>query len=207
MPLFSWLSRIKKYLPCQLCGVDQQYIHSVCKDCWQDLPWKLESIQRHQHTILVACDYQFPIDRVIQKFKYNQQLQYQYLLAGCLSRLALPQIDALVPMPISRKRLVERGYNQMLLIANILAKQHRLPIWQPIIRSQQHAQKGLSRVERIQGIEQQFHPKPKLKQHYARVLILDDVITTGSSNAALVAQLKAMGCTEVYSACISAAHH
>ncbi|MBP6353954.1 MAG: ComF family protein, partial [Acinetobacter sp.] len=122
--------------PCQLCNVEQQQIHSVCADCWQQLPWLKSTVQRQEMEIHTTCHYDYPIDRIIQKFKYEQQLHFQQLLAGAFMQLRLPKIQAIVPMPISKQRLAERGYNQSLVLGKILAKQLNLPIWQPITRLQ-----------------------------------------------------------------------
>ncbi|MFW2083944.1 ComF family protein, partial [Acinetobacter guillouiae] len=97
-------------------------------------PWYKQHIERHQHQIVCAHRYDFPIDLIIQVYKYEQQLQYQTLLAQSLLNLNLPKIQAIVPMPISTARLNERGYNQMLIIAKIMARQLNIPVWQPVIR-------------------------------------------------------------------------
>ena len=191
--------------PCQLCNVEQQQIHSVCADCWQQLPWLKSTVQRQEMEIQSACHYDYPIDRIIQKFKYEQQLHFQQLLAGAFMQLRLPKIQAIVPMPISKQRLAERGYNQSLVLGKILAKQLNLPIWQPITRLQQHSQKGLTRLERIENIQQQFQINTTSKLRYRRVLILDDVVTTGSSIFALKQKLEQLGCQKVYAACIASA--
>ncbi len=191
--------------PCQLCNTEQQQIHSVCEDCWQQLPWFKSTVQRQEMEIQSACHYDYPIDRIIQKFKYEQQLHFQQLLAGAFMQLRLPKIQAIVPMPISKQRLAERGYNQSLVLGKILAKQLNLPIWQPITRLQQHSQKGLTRLERIENIQQQFQINTTSKLRYRRVLILDDVVTTGSSIFALKQKLEQLGCQKVYAACIASA--
>lgn len=191
--------------PCQLCNTEQQQIHSVCADCWQQLPWLKSTVQRQEIEIHSACHYDYPIDRIIQKFKYEQQLHFQQLLAGAFMQLRLPKIQAIVPMPISKQRLAERGYNQSLVLGKILAKQLNLPIWQPVTRLQQHSQKGLTRLERIENIQQQFQINTTSKLCYRRVLILDDVVTTGSSIFALKQKLEQLGCQKVYAACIASA--
>ena len=191
--------------PCQLCNTEQQQIHSVCADCWQQLPWLKSTVQRQEMEIHSACHYDYPIDRIIQKFKYEQQLHFQQLLAGAFMQLRLPKIQAIVPMPISNQRLAERGYNQSLVLGKILAKQLDLPIWQPVTRLQQHSQKGLTRLERIENIQQQFQINTSSKLCYRRVLILDDVVTTGSSIFALKQKLEQLGCQKVYAACIASA--
>ncbi|OTG65327.1 amidophosphoribosyltransferase [Acinetobacter sp. ANC 4470] len=191
--------------PCQLCNTGQQQIHSVCEDCWQQLPWFKSTVQRQEMDIQSACYYDYPMDRIIQKFKYEQQLHFQNVLAGVFMQLRLPKIQAIVPMPISNERLAERGYNQSLVLGKILAKQLDLPIWQPITRLQQHSQKGLTRLERIENIQQQFQINTSSKLRYRRVLILDDVVTTGSSIFALKQKLEQLGCQKIYAACIASA--
>ena len=190
---------------CQLCNTEQQPTHSVCADCWQQLPWLKSTVQRQEMEIQSACHYDYPIDHIIQKFKYEQQLHFQQLLAGAFMQLRLPKIQAIVPMPISNQRLAERGYNQSLVLGKILAKQLNLPIWQPVTRLQQHSQKGLTRLERIENIQQQFQINTTSKLCYRRVLILDDVVTTGSSIFALKQKLEQLGCQKVYAACIASA--
>ena len=196
---------IQSVSPCVLCAIDLQHRHSLCKDCWQQLPWSKSTVQRQEMDIQVAYHYAYPIDRIIQKFKYEQQLHFQNLLAGALIELRLPKIQAIVPMPISTRRLLERGYNQSLVLAKIMAKQMNVPVWQPVSRLQQHSQKGLSRLERIDQIEQQFQINPTSKLRYRRVLILDDVVTTGSSIYALKQKLEELGCHKVYAVCMASA--
>ena len=196
---------MQSLFPCVLCGIDQQHHHSVCTDCWQQLPWLKQTIRRQEMEIQVACHYAYPMDRIIQKFKYEQQLHFQNLLAGSLIGLKLPKIQAIVPMPISHQRLAERGYNQSLVLAKLLAKQLNIPVWQPVARLAQHSQKGLSRIERLDQIDQQFVIATKTRVRYRKVLMLDDVVTTGSSLHALKQKLEALGCQKVYAACIASA--
>ncbi|MFW1747594.1 ComF family protein [Acinetobacter guillouiae] len=196
---------VQSLSPCLLCGIDRQQQHSLCNMCWNELPWYKQHIERHQHQIVCAHRYDFPIDRIIQVYKYEQQLQYQTLLAQSLLNLSLPKIQAIVPMPISTARLKERGYNQMLIIAKIMAMQLNIPVWQPVIREAQHSQKGLSRIERLENIEYQFKMIKTEKRKYKKVLIIDDVVTTGSSIHALTHALENLGCQQIYSVCIAAA--
>lgn len=199
----------RKLIPCSLCGLDHQQAHSLCHDCWNQLPWFKQDHQtqlyRNEMQIHVALNYQFPIDRIIQKYKYEQQLQYQTLLAHSLLQIRLPKVQAIVPMPISNERLAERGYNQMLIIAKQLSKQFNIPVWQPVIRLAQHSQKGLSRVERMENIIDQFDIIKTERRKYRKVLIIDDVVTTGSSLRAMKMALEKLGCQHIELACISAA--
>ncbi|ERQ00067.1 competence protein ComF [Acinetobacter sp. COS3] len=209
MPMFNLLRKQTRQLfdyftPCDLCdvGIKQQF--GVCSNCWQQLPWLKQQIQRHEQHIYVACHYQYPIDRIIQQFKYEQKLEYERLLAGLLLQLKLPKIQAIVPMPISIDRLIERGYNQSLLLAKTLSLHLNVPIWQPVQRLAQHSQKGLTRLERLDHIEQQFIACPPNKIRYRNVMIVDDVVTTGSSIHALSEILKQLGCQKIYAICLAA---
>ncbi|QNH51567.1 ComF family protein [Acinetobacter venetianus] len=209
MPMFNLLRKQTRQLfdyftPCDLCdvGIKQQF--GVCSNCWQQLPWLKQQIQRHEQHIYVACHYQYPIDRIIQQFKYEQKLEYERLLAGLLLQLKLPKIQAIVPMPISTDRLIERGYNQSLLLAKTLSLHLNVPIWQPVQRLAQHSQKGLTRLERLDHIEQQFIACPPNKIRYRNVMIVDDVVTTGSSIHALSEILKQLGCQKINAICLAA---
>lgn len=193
---------------CQLCGFSPTQTHRLCDDCWTMLPWKSPSlIHRHERNIYACFDYSFPIDRIIHLFKYEQQLHYQTFLAHTLLELKLKRFQAIVPMPISNERLKERGYNQMMVIGKILSKKLQIPIWQPIERSAQHSQKGLTRVERIEDIQSQFKPIRSEKGKFRNILIIDDVVTTGSSVNALANALEKLGCQNIQIACIAAAEY
>ena len=203
------MSHIRWLTPCSLCGLGHQQSHSLCHDCWEQLPWFQQANQtqifRNEMQIHVALNYQFPIDRLIQKYKYERQLHFQTLLTHSLMQLRLPKVQAIVPMPISTERLAERGYNQMLIIANLLSKKLNIPVWQPVIRLAQHSQKGLSRVERMENITEQFQVIKAERRKYRKVLIIDDVVTTGSSIRALSNALEKLGCQQIEIACIAAA--
>ncbi|NIE96658.1 ComF family protein [Acinetobacter sp. Tr-809] len=193
------------FTPCSLCDIGMKRQFGVCHSCWQQLPWLKQSIERNQQQVFVACHYQYPIDRIIQQFKYEQKLHHQRMLNGLLLQLKLPKVHAIVPMPVSTDRLIERGFNQALLLAKALGSALNVPVWQPVQRLAQHSQKGLSRLERLEDIEQQFVAAPPNQIRYRKVLIIDDVLTTGSSISALSKVLTQLGCQQVYSACVAAA--
>lgn len=212
MPMFKRLGISAQqvfdyFTPCSLCDIGMKRQFGVCQSCWQQLPWLKQSIERNQQQVLVACHYHYPIDRIIKQFKYEQKLHHQRLLNGLLLQLKLPKVHAIVPMPISIDRLTERGFNQALLLSKALSKSLNVPVWQPVQRLAQHSQKGLSRLERLEDIEQQFIAAPPNQIRYRKVLIIDDVLTTGSSISALSKVLTQLGCQQIYSACVAAAQN
>ncbi len=203
LPLWWQLS--DKLLPCQLCDSAPRQHGVLCHDCHVGLPWLKQSIERHEQNIWVACHYQAPIAEIIQQFKYQQQLHWQRLLGQLLQQMPYHRVQAIVPMPISPARLQQRGYNQALLLAKQFSRHSKLPIWQPVIRHAQHSQKGLSRVERLHNLDRQFTFAAVSKLCYRKVLIVDDVVTTGSSIAALAEVLYSSGCQQIQACCIAAA--
>ncbi len=56
---------------CVLCGIDAQHKHTLCKDCWNSLPWLKEPVLRQEMQVFSACHYAYPLDRIIQQFKYQ----------------------------------------------------------------------------------------------------------------------------------------
>ena len=211
MPMFKLQQKTQQlfdyFFPCNLCDIGHRKQFGLCQNCWQQLPWLKQTIERNQQQIFVSCHYDYPIDRIIQQFKYEQGLHHQRLLNGLLLQLKLPKVHAIVPMPISTERLAERGFNQSILLAKALSQTLHVPIWQPVQRLAQHSQKGLSRLERLDHIEQQFIIATPNKIRYRKVLIIDDVVTTGSSITALSNTLQQLGCQQIYSACLAAANH
>lgn len=198
--------RLGTFKPCVLCEIATiENSRSVCDDCWQHLKVRPCHMTKQDMTILATTHYQYPINKIIQKFKYNHQLQYLRLFSDLLDQIKIPKIQAIVAMPISTARLHERGYNQAHLLAKIIAKKYQLPIWAPIERKNEHSQKGQSRTERLtNNIQQQFKIKDKQRITYRRVLIIDDVVTTGSSIQALTLKLEQLGCKHIHVICIAA---
>lgn len=185
---------------CTLCDHYTQLLHAhTCKDCWEHLAIHPQTLIRQEIEVQIAGNYQYPLNKLIQNFKYKNALHHLPIFEDILKTLQLPKVQALVPMPISQQRLKERGYNQAILLTQILAKHHRLPIWQPVTRKNEQHQKELSRAERLIHIDQQFNlSQAYSKVCYRSILIVDDVITTGASISGLSKQLKRLGCKKIY---------
>lgn len=197
----AWF-KLDTWLACVMCGVSRGTQHRVCNDCWQSLVWDYRPNTRQEVQFIASCQYQYPMDRLIHGFKDQAQMQYLALFAACLLRVPKPAVQALVPMPISTEKLIQRGFSQTHLLAKILARHWQLPIWQPIIRQHGESQRNLDRHQRLQNLAHKFHPDPENTKFYAKVLMIDDVITTGASLFALQEQLKLLGCRQIQALCI-----
>ncbi len=136
-----------------------------------------------------------PAARAIHNLKYNGQWALgRSLGAGMAGHLdQLPPVDVVVPVPLSQPRLVMRGYNQ----ARELARGLPLPIRaRALVRTPGEPQVGLSRSERRANLEQVMGPGPQSVRGL-RILLLDDVITTGATAEAACVALRAAGAKSV----------
>lgn len=136
--------------------------------------------------IAAAFDYVGPAACLVKKLKYSDQ---PYLANGCGAYLAAqflqlgwPMPDVLIPVPIAMTHWIERGYNQSLLLAQSLSQILNRPVQDAMIRkSGDYSQAGLSRKQRMELEGNLFHLKKKQKLADKCILLIDDVMTTGST--------------------------
>ncbi len=160
----------------------------LCGDCLAAPP--------PYHTARSAAVYQGPVGHSIALLKYHGQLHQVRALAD-LARPALDGLlshgrlesdaappDAVVPLPLSPKRLMERGFNQASLLARALFRSRPEMIDEKLlIRTSdgRHHQAALSRDERRKAIRGCFAvPAPEAVKG-ARLILFDDVLTTGAT--------------------------
>ena len=147
-----------------------------------------------------ACfEYRFPVDRLVQRFKYAADFACgRWLcleLARWVEREARP--DVLVAPPLSAERLRERGFNQGVELARSVGAHLGIrcdPAALVRVRDTP-AQAGLSRRERLANLRRAFQVRRKLDG--AHVAIVDDVLTTGATAEAISRELKRAGARRV----------
>jgi ComF family protein len=119
-------------------------------------------------------------------------------------------IDVMVPVPLAEKRLRERGYNQVALVARPLAYQLKLRYEPAALRKMREtrSQVGLSAAQRAENVHAAYRANPEALRG-KHVLIMDDVATTGSTISACTAALLSAGVEDVYVLTIARAlpHH
>jgi ComF family protein len=147
--------------------------------------------------ICAAYAYAFPVDALIHSFKYRGNLALARVLAGPLAQAASPTVDALVPMPLSRARLRERGFNQAQELARHIARACNVPLLERACRkvADTPPQAALPWGERARNVRRAFVCDANLSG--LRVAVVDDVVTTGATLNELARNLKRAGAVHV----------
>ena len=217
--------------PCEVCG--QWTAAGLCSDCEARFVRQQPSrcptcalaqpdglvcgICLHESPPYTRCialaDYGFPWDRLIARFKYQDQPERARLLAHALHQAVLraqppgppgasiAAVDCVLPVPLSEARLAERGYNQAWELARRVAALQRRPAhahWLQRLRDTPH-QVGLSRAERQRNLQNAMWVTPIGAAGLAgrSVALVDDVMTTGVTLAAATLALRAAGAASV----------
>jgi ComF family protein len=144
--------------------------------------------------------YEGALQQLIQLFKYGKV----ETLADPLSKLLLravprdEQFDCIVPMPLHWRKRWQRGFNQAELLARPVAKRYRLRLSTALRRSRYtQAQAGLNDSERRKNLKDSFVVRRPEEVRGKRILLVDDVFTTGATLRAATKALKAAGAAHV----------
>lgn len=138
------------------------------------------------------------VDVLVQRFKFGQDLAAGSVLAALMLRHRPPWLEpgqVLVPVPLHRARLAARGYDQARELVRQLASGSGLEWRDGLCRRQPtQAQSGLDRAARRRNLRDAFAALP---QPPASVVLVDDVMTTGSTLSAAARALRRAGVGEV----------
>jgi ComF family protein len=117
------------------------------------------------------------------------------LIVGASRRAGWPRPDAVVAVPMGTWRRLRRGYNQAELLARETAHRLAAPLVAPLRRRPGRSQVGLPRTERLRLAASAF---PIRRCVDGRVVLVDDVFTTGATAAACTRALAGAGASEIY---------
>jgi len=162
----------------------------ICGRCLVNLP--------HYDSTQSAFVYDFPLDRLVQSFKYGHQLALAGYLGQQIAALAEGiDADLIIPLPLHPARLRERGFNQALELARPVSRATRMPIDSRSCQRVRHtpAQAELPWRERVKNIRGAFHCTADFSGK--RLVLIDDVMTTGASINECARTLKLHGAAKV----------
>src|SRR5437667_1814472 len=147
------------------------------------------------------------VREIIHEFKYGRQIHVRRLVARWLhaalddERLRGSRFDIIVPVPLHATRLRERGFNQASLLAALLSAQTSISS-KPVLERIRYTttQTALDRFERMENLHTAFRLRKNADVRGLRVLLIDDVLTTGSTLSECARVLKRAGATSVHAA-------
>lgn len=141
---------------------------------------------------------------VIHRFKYNNALWFEPFLADLLLREAVPVLraegwDVIVPVPLHPTKEREREFNQATRIAAHLARALELPLNEKLVRRVAHTrtQTLLTKKQRADNVRRAFAAVAGAKLSGERVVLVDDVLTTGATTSSCARVLRELGAAEV----------
>lgn len=206
---------------CALCGVRSREV--LCAACHRDLPFRdalgcprcnapgvneqpcgtCLADPPHFDATTSAFHYAYPLDRLVQAYKFNAYLSLLPLFADALGRAircfdgAGPRPDLVIPLPLAPRRLAERGFNQSSLLGERLSKMLGIRFAaRGMSRIRETApQTGLSRDARFKNVRAAFECARRLDG--MRVALVDDVMTTGATLSAAAKAIKQAGAAQV----------
>lgn len=183
---------------CRVCGAPVRPPLRLCPDCQKNM--YVFDGQRS------AGIYQGDLKNTIARMKFQGERwlakPLAHLLAGA-SREFLP-VDLLVPIPLEPGSSIRRGYNQALDLAKELSTLLGVPAMDILKREKRYAhQAELGRDMRWRNLKESMSPRRDVNLRGERVLLVDDVTTTGATLDEASRVLKGMGAEEVY--CVTAA--
>src|SRR2546430_10192099 len=147
------------------------------------------------------------VRHVMLNFKYGRQIHLRHLVARWLvaalddERIRERRFDAIVPVPLHPAKQRERGFNQAGLLAEWLSSHIGVPL-RPALERVRYTttQTAFDRAERMRNLHDAFRLRKNADVRRLRVLLIDDVLTTGSTLSECARVLKKAGAQSVYAA-------
>ena len=173
---------------CSLCALPTP-AGATCGECLCHTP--------NFDATYAALVYAYPLDGLVQAFKYGHQLALSDYFARRMCVAPPPRADVMMPLPLSMQRLRERGFNQAAELAKPLARALRMPLdmASPLRVTDTAAQASLPWKQRRANVRHAFECRADLSGK--SVVVIDDVMTTGATLDEFAATLKRQGAVRV----------
>lgn len=195
-------------LPCALCQTPTAL--GICADCQRLLPPAPRNVPSlPAGRIFAAVQYAWPIDRVLQQFKFAGKMHAAAALAAFLCT-RLPEdigksptfaddLPVFVPIPLSPARFAKRGFNQSAELAKYLASALRCPVDLRYLKRHDSAHGGgqarLAEAARRARLDDVFYCATQ--KNHQKIVLIDDIVTTGATLQSAARVLHAQGAKSV----------
>ena len=217
---------------CLLCNAQAVQPRPLCHACETDLPWLTQACSHCAlplpgpgltclrctlaptafDNVVAPWQYAFPLDTLISRFKHQRQWPLGRMMVDSLAQAlshrygdGLPRPDLLLPIPLAKRRLRQRGFNQAAMLARWLSRQLRVPCEQGwLLRARETAaQQGLDAQARRRNLRGAFALTPQATPAGLHLALVDDVLTTGATAQAVATLLRQAGASRVDIYCLA----
>ena len=218
----GYLNRIKRVISqCDLCGNNVQTNLLICDTCFADLPLFNQNITQtdllnwpainralpdvYFDHLFCLSPYLSPFTHWLPQFKYKGRFELSTLFVDLLYQQwqkvgsQYANVDLVLSVPLYISKWQARGYNQAHLIAEKLAKKIAVPYQASILQRIKHneSQVGQTGKQRRRNLADTFMLVEPLSQNVNHVVLVDDVVTTGSTASEISKILKKAGVAKV----------
>ncbi len=188
----------------------------ICETCWQKLPRLKPSDELSTHPIemgeneinslpaLAVWEFSDDVQTVIHELKFHGKKSLGRWLGDEMAVLAVQHAefasaDALIPVPLHKIKFRERGYNQSILLAQRVSKKLEIPILNQVLKRVRHtkSQAKLNAVEREKNMQGAFEVFFEHLIREKKIIVIDDVFTTGATLKACARVLREAGAAKV----------
>lgn len=180
---------------CGICGKINE--NSLCKKCEIKLNKQAENRiikegteieDKYFNELMYIFRYEGQIRKLIIDYKFNDKAYLYKMFVNFLLKNKkifenIKNYDTIIPVPISKKRKNERGYNQSLLISRNIAEKTNLELMNNCLIKNKNIieQSKLNKEDRLQNIQGVYDLKNKKLLENRKILLIDDIYTTGST--------------------------
>lgn len=185
---------------CEICGKVGRYI---CSNCYPKIK-KYEIINLGNEDLVFAYQYKDIIRDLLIDYKFNDKAYLKNIFAEMIIKnkkvcSIFKRCDIIIPVPLHKKRQLDRGYNQSLLILKELAKRMELNVQDKVLKKIKNIkpQSEKRKKERIKDIKGVYIVKNKMNIIGKNILLFDDIYTTGSTTGECKKMLLKAGAKKV----------
>ena len=212
---------------CVLCGAKGSGDRDLCADCFAELPWNRDPCPRCAAPLPPDADtplcgecikqlptwdeaknpiaYGFPVDKLVQRFKFEGDLAVGRLLGSLLAEnlaAGSDRPDCIVPVPLHGSRVKERGFNQAVELARPVSRRLKVKVRLDLCARRRaiQVQSKLDAAERRKNLKDAFAVTGSVDGLH--IALLDDVVTTGTTMQVLTQALKDAGARRISVWCV-----
>lgn len=192
---------------CSVCGkMDPNWLCPNCQRRVERLEKScvVEMEDKKYEKLLYLFRYESLVRKLILRYKFSNKAYLNHFFANRIAeneenRKLLKQYDMIIPVPMHKKKMQKRGYNQTELVANELEKSLRIPARKDILSKVVNTttQSKLGGKARQSNIQHAFFIQNDIEVEDKKIILLDDIYTTGATSEECSRVLKEAGASEI----------